>query len=169
MPVYQEKDKKKWTKDGRSWYYKCYYINIYGNSKRKVSKLYKTKKEAQEAERKFLEKTATHDETDYNILFEIVYNEWLEFKKSQVKITTHYSLKKKTDKHILKWFKPFKLHSIKTNILQSWKKEFLTKKLSPDYQNIIIGYLQEILEYAVNNYDFDRKVASKLQDRKSVV
>ena len=28
MAVYQEKDKSKWTKDGRSWYFRCYYPNL---------------------------------------------------------------------------------------------------------------------------------------------
>lgn len=166
MPVYQEKDKSKLPKNGYSWYFRTYYNDIYGNRKQKQSKMYHSKTLAKEAERKFLEKTATHDETDYNIKFEVVYNEWLEFKKTQVKITTHYSIKKKTDKHILKFFKTFKLHSIKVNALQTWREEFLAKKYSPDYQNIIIGYLQEILEYAINNYDFDRKVASKLQKQR---
>ena len=39
MPVYREKNKKKWTKDGRSYYFKCYYLDIYGKRKQYVSKL----------------------------------------------------------------------------------------------------------------------------------
>ena len=46
MAVYQEKDKKKWTKDGRKWYYRCYYTDIKGNRKQKISKMYETKKQA---------------------------------------------------------------------------------------------------------------------------
>ncbi len=30
MPAYQEKNKDKWTKDGRSWYFRCYYTDMYG-------------------------------------------------------------------------------------------------------------------------------------------
>ena len=41
MPVYQEKNKNKLTKDGRSWYYRCYYTDIYGIRKQKISILVK--------------------------------------------------------------------------------------------------------------------------------
>lgn len=166
MPVYQEKNKSKLPKNGYSWYFRVYYTDIYGNRKQKQSKMFPSKTLAKDNEREFLNKINTCNETDNNINFEIIYNEWLEFKKTQIKITTHYSIKKKSDKHILKWFKPFKLHSIKTDTLKKWREEFLAKKYSPDYQNIIIGYLQEILEYAVNNYDFDKKVATKLQKQR---
>ncbi|MBR2708526.1 MAG: Arm DNA-binding domain-containing protein [Bacilli bacterium] len=50
MAVIQEKNKKKWTNDGRSWYYTYSFIDEYGNRQRSRSKLYKTKKEAKEEE-----------------------------------------------------------------------------------------------------------------------
>ena len=58
------------------------------------------------------------------------------------------------------------MHSIKLNTLIEYKKYLENKPLNLDYKNTIIGILQEILNYAVNNYDFDIKVASKLQKNK---
>lgn len=166
MPVYQEKNKNKWTKDGRSWYFKCYYTDMYGNRKQKVSKMFKTKSEAKENENEFLVNIKKQDETDHNISFENVFNEWLMKKKSQVKSTTYYGIKKNTIKHILSYFKNFKLHSIKTNSLLLWKKELEKNKFTISYQNTIIGYFTEILEYAKNNYEFDSKIISKLHKDK---
>lgn len=167
MAVYEEKDKKKQTKDGRKWYYRTYYTDMYGNRKQKVSKLYKTKLEAKEAESEFLINIKTNDETDLNISFESVCIEWLHYKKQLVKYTTFYGIEKKVKKHILSVFKKFQLHSIKTNQILLWKEsKEKDKKLSPESLNKIIGYFQELLEYARLNYEFDIKVCGKLQKNK---
>ena len=94
MPVYREK-KEKWTKDGKSYAFRCYYTDIYGNRKQKESKLYKLKSEAKEAERKFLEGVTKEDVIENSISFKTAYNNWLEYKKDTIKITTYYDLKKK--------------------------------------------------------------------------
>lgn len=166
MAVYQEKDKSKWTKDGRKWYFITYYTDIYGVRKRKKSKMFITKSEAQEAERDFLIETKTTSTTDYNITFKEVFDEWLLYKKTQVKSTTYYGIKKNTQKHILSYFEKFKLHSIKTNAIIFWKKNVESTIDTINYQNSMIGYLIEILNYAKDNYDFDSKIISKLHKNK---
>lgn len=167
MAVYEEKDKKKQTKDGRKWCYRVYYTDMYGNRKQKESKLYKTKLEAKEAESEFLISIKTCDETDLNISFETVCIEWLYYKKQLVKYTTFYGIEKKVKKHILPVFNKFQLHSIKTNQILLWKEsKEKDKKLSPESLNKIIGYFQELLEYARVNYEFDIKVCGKLQKNK---
>ena len=47
-------DPKKWTKDGRKWNFHVRYKDLDGKTKQYQSKLFKTKPEAQEAERIFL-------------------------------------------------------------------------------------------------------------------
>lgn len=167
MPVYEETDEKKITKDGRKYYYKCYYVDKYGTRKRKQSKMYKGKRECEKAEREFLSTIQYEDIPDYDISFESVYNEWLEYKQPQVKITTFYADKKRSDKHILEYFKKYKLHSIKSNDLLKWKENLVSKGMATNSNNCIIGFMQKILEYSVNNYNFDKKVANKLQKNKS--
>lgn len=167
MAVYEEKDKKKHTKDGRKWYYRVYYTDMYGNRKQKESKLYKTKLEAKEAESEFLIKIKTNDETDLNISFETVFLEWLCYKKQFVKYSTFYKIESDMKKNVFPTFKNFKLHSIKTNNLLFWKeKKKKEKNLSPVSLNKTIGHFQELLEYARINYDFDIKISSKLQKDK---
>ena len=163
MPVYREKNKKKWTKDGRSYYFATYYTDIYGNRKKKISKLYLKSSEAKEAEREFIQNNKNKS-TVKAIDFESAYNEWFEYKKSRIKSSSFYRDKKTMDKHVLSYFKPFKdIHKINVTVLLNWKKQMENKKLSISYTNICIGHLQEILNYFVNNYDFDIKIATKLQ------
>lgn len=166
MAIYQEKKQNKITKDGRSWYYKTYYTDMYGKRKQKVSKMYKTKKEAKDAERDFLNIVQYEDIPDYDISFESVYNEWLDYKKSQVKSTTFYARKKRANYHIIPYFKDYKLHSIKVNSINNWKNKILDLEISLEHKNRIITDLKEILEYAKDNYNFDIKVISKLQKYK---
>lgn len=166
MAIYQEKNKSKLPKSGCSWYYRCYYTDMYGNRKQKQSKMYSTKKDAKDAEMEFLSKIRTSDEVDYNISFEYVYNDWWEYKKKSLKVTTIYNTKLNLDKQILRWFKEYKLHQIKINVISLWENDLNNKNLSEKYKNDIIGYLREILFFAVDNYDFDRKVATRVQKQK---
>ena len=162
MAIYQEKNKNKLPKSGYSWYYRCYYTDMYGNRKQKQSKMYSTKKEAKDAEMEFLSEIRSTDEIDYNISFENVYNEWLQCKMSQVKITTFYGIKKMLDKHIFDYFSNFKLNSIKLSNLNNWKKELLEKKLCISKTNKIISYLKELLNYANIYYSYDLKIVNSL-------
>lgn len=165
MPVYMEK-KEKWTKDGRKYYYKCQYTDKYGDRKQKKSKLFLKKDDAKAAERRFLESIIMVDEINYEVSFEQVYYEWLEYKRQAIKSTTYYSTQKKANKNILEELKQYKLKSIKENVLMNWRQQLLEKDISEGYQNTIIGYMQEILAYAVDNYDFDKKIANKLRKKK---
>lgn len=45
MAIYKEKNKKKYSKDGRSWYFRTYYNDLNGNRKQKTSKMFLTKAE----------------------------------------------------------------------------------------------------------------------------
>ena len=162
MPIYQLKDKKKWTKDGRSWYFRSYYTDIRGNKKQKESKLFKTKFEAKEAEIEFLSKIKNSDNIDKSVMFDTVYKEWLELKRHTIKSSTFYGLKHRTDKYILNNFMFIKLHSIKLNIINDWINSLNENNVSLEYINTIITYLKEILIYAKDNYDFDNKIVSKI-------
>ena len=161
MPVYKANMP---TKDGRQYYYKCYYIDKYGAKRRYESKKYKGVRECERAERDFLINIEKKDITNTDIMFKEVFEEWLEYKKNTIKITSFYCMKKKLYKHLYPFFEKYKLHSIKVNTLLDWKKNMATNSnLKEVSQNTIISCMKEFLDYSIDNYDFDKKVASKLQ------
>ena len=164
MAVIQEKNKKKWTKDGRSWYFDTYYLDIYGNKKEKKSKYYRLRKEAEAAERDFL-RNCNNNTEENDPSFESVYLEWFEFKKKSLKSTSAYRLKSSLNKNILLFFKKYKLHSVKINIINNWLN-YLSNVGKLEYKNKIIGYLKEMLNYARIYYDFDEKIINKIQPYK---
>lgn len=166
MPVYKEKKKEKITNDGRAYYFREYYLDQYGNKKQYRSKYYMDKNKAEEERAKWLLGIKSNNEIDYNVLFNEVYEEWYLYKSMKLKCTTAYKLKKSLDKNILSYFKMYKLNFIKMNVITPYYKFLQLQSLSPKYQNKMIGYLKEILTYAVDNYDFDKKIVSKITKRR---
>ena len=163
MGVYES---KKPTKDGRKFYFRCYYKDRYGNNKQYESKKYKGIRECEKAEREFLSTIQYEDVPDYDISFKIVYDEFLDFKGTQVKSSSYYSRKHRDDLHIIPFFEKYKLHSIKINDVLRWKEKINDLKISIGHKNRIITDLKDILTYARDNYEFDGKVLSKLQKYK---
>ena len=168
MPVYQKKDKNgKVIKDtkGNSWYYRCYYSDMYGNRKQRESKLYSTKGQAQEEERMFLSNLTIETFVTKKKFNEVFY-EWLNIKKNQIKPTTYYCIKKKTEKYILSYFHKYNMKDITINTIQKWL-DTLFQKNTIEYNNVIVTYLKEIISYCRDTYDIDNKIIGAIQKRKS--
>ena len=104
MAIIQEKNKKKWTKDGRCWYFDVYYENEYGERKEKKSRLYKLKKDAEQGQRDFLNSLNDTKYNNKNILFESAFEDWLKYRSKRIKSTTDYGDEKRVNKHILDFF-----------------------------------------------------------------
>lgn len=166
MPVYKEKSKKRWTKDGRAYYFREYYIDQYGIKKQYRSEYYIDREKAEEERAKWLLQLKIDNDASLNISFKEVYEEWYVYKSMTLKCTTAYKLKKSLDKNILNYFKIYKLNYIKMNVITLYYNYLQKQNLSPKYQNKMVGYLKELLTYASDNYNFDRKVLSKINKKR---
>ena len=152
MAIYQEKNKNKWTKDGRSWYYRTYYETLQGERKQKVSKLYLTKREATEQERVFL-LTTTDKISPNEMTLEDLIKDYLNFQKDKVKITTYMNYNKS-----LKFFESLykiKINNYSITHFNQWKIEVEKKNYSIEYKNTIYKILRAILNYGVKYYNFN--------------
>lgn len=165
MPIYKEKNKNKIPKDGRKIYFKEYYTDVYGNRKQYQSKYFANEKEANVARAQWLLQTTVTTDVNYSVTFLEVYEEWYMYRSRTKKCTTVYKQKKSFDKNILRFFEKYKLHSIRMPIILKWY-DFLEKNISSiDHQNRMINAFKEILNYAVENYDFDKKIVSKVNKK----
>ena len=167
MPVYNEKDKKKWTKKGEHYYFRCYYVDSYGKRRQKKSKKYLTATLAKEAERKFLEVTSVTNESPTKIKFDTVFYEWLDVKKMQIKPSTFYCVKHKTIKYILNYFSGSTLKDICLPQITEWSNSLWSNGNSINYNNIIITYAKEIFSFGRDNYGVDAKIIGRLQKKKN--
>lgn len=160
MAVYQEKNKKKWTKDGRSWNFRVYFTDLTGKTKQYRSPKYLTKKEAQVAERQFL--LSLKDKVDdNNMRFKDLYLAFYEHQKDKVKDTTYQTYMDRVP--FLKCLDNVKLIDYNINHFEMWKKEINKKDIATSYKNDIYKFLKAILNYGSKWYNFDfRSVYNKM-------
>lgn len=166
MPVYNEKDKTKWTKDKRHWYFRCSYEDINGDKKRYKSKMFLTQDDAKTAESEFLIKTKNHDSITKDVTFETVFNEWLYYKKRKVKTSTYYDQKTISSKYILEKFKNKKIHDIKESDINLWLEYIEKHRFTIKYTNKIIRFFKEIMVYANKTYNINQKTINLLHSVK---
>ena len=167
MPIYKKKDKNgkilKNEKGIELWYFRDYYTDIYGNRKQYKSRTIAGKKEVLEAERIWLNNLNKIGRGITSIMFIDAYNDWINFRKTELKETTYYGFKKRVDKYIKLFFDPFKLHSIKTNIIDEWYNSIQKLDLTIKYKNVLVKDVITFFTYCSNNFDFDYKVIAKIQ------
>lgn len=102
MPVYQNKNAGKWD-------FRYYSNDVYGIRKQFQQCGFTTKREAQAAERKFLDQNTVGDES---ILFSKLWDEYNEYIKLKQKKQSYRTTVSKFKNHILSYFENFKLDSI---------------------------------------------------------
>lgn len=172
MAVYQEKNEKKWTKDGRKWYFRCYYTDEYGKRKQKESKLFSKKAEAQEAEREFLNKINISNVTNHkDIILDDLFSEYEEYvlnKKN--KSSSNYSSFLNYNNHISPILGKYKINDITLQTIRMFHDEIDKKRykkkdnylpLSFKYKTKIHSLLSCILDYAVSMGYIDENSAKR--------
>lgn len=167
MPVFNEKDKSKWTKDGRHYYYRCYYTDKYGKRKQKRSKKFHKYEEANTAEINFLAKNQKQVEVDSKVTFDTVFWDWLDMKKNMLKPQSYYGTKHKAIKYIFSHFSGCQFRNIHVPQIVEWYDNFWKNSNTIETNNVIIGYAYDIFSYGRDNYEIDTKILGKLQKKKN--
>ncbi len=156
MAVYNEKDKSKWTKDGRHWYFTCYYTNIQGNKKQYKSKMFLIKQEAEQEELLFL----TKRDNPTLVKFDVVSLDYFKYMYSSRKESTIYSYEYAFKKNIEPYFSGFYINNINIQLINHWKAEVIKKGYKLAYLNKLYVILKEIFDYAIRNYNLESNVVS---------
>ncbi len=156
MAVYNEKNKNKWTKDGRHWYYAIPYIDIKGKKRIKHSKMYIDRKTAEMEELKF----KTKRDNPLLVKFSIVASEYFEYMYKIKKESTVYSYEIIYKKNIEPYFKDFYINSINIQHITFWKSEMAKKGYKIAYLNNLINVLRGIFDYAMRNYGLENNVVA---------
>ena len=152
MAIYQEKNKSKWTKDGRSWYFRTPYVDLTGKRKQYWSCKYHTKKEAQEEERKFLASVSEKNDNT-KMKFKDLYDAFYEHQKEIVKETTFQTYLDRVP--FLECLDNVKLVDFNINHYEMWKKKINAKPIATSYKNDILKFLKAILNFGTKYYNFN--------------
>jgi len=161
MAIY--KSETEVTKDGRKWYYSVCYVKPNGEEGREKSGKFATKKEAQEAERQFLE-DQTNSKTD--ITFEEMYNQYMEYAEEYIKGSTKHCKKNRIENHVLDYFGKMNIHNITVTTVTTWKSKINKctyangKKYSVSYKQSLFKELRVVLRYGMDFYGLKENVAT---------
>ena len=140
MPIYKGKP----TKDGRIYYFRIRYKDIFGKSNEYTSKKYKTKEECKQDEAKFI--LTKQSSTKSSVTLDNVFNEYIVERKNQVKITTITR-----DTTAYKLLDPLKNVRINEFDLPTYKKYIVYLEglnLSVRTKNKTLQLLKRLLEYS---------------------
>lgn len=154
MAVYNEKDKSKWTKDGRHWYFVCYHTNAKGIKKQYKSKMFLTRKETECEELLFL----TKRNNPTLVKFDIVSLDYFKYMYQTRKESTIYSYEYAFKKNIEPYFSHFYINEINISNINQWKAEITKKGYKVAYMNKLYVILKEIFDYAIRNFNLDTNV-----------
>lgn len=149
MPAYKDEERK-------TWYASFYYHDWTGEHKKKVKRGFKTKKEAQEWERFFLNvKAETLD-----IPFEQFVTLYEEDVRARVRENTWISKEYIINKKLIPYFGKKKMNEIKTSDIIKWQNNLVSMKdkngrplYSRSYLKTIQSQLSCIMNHAVRLYN----------------
>lgn len=142
MPAYKDEQRK-------SWYASFYFTDFDGDRKKKIKRGFKTKKEALEFEREFLNKSKMSTDMSFESLIE----EYMHDMSSRLKLSTLETKKYLINFRILPFFKSLKINEITATHIRKWQNELLKSDYSQTYIKTINNQLVAVLNYAVKYYN----------------
>jgi len=144
MPVYKGTK----TKDGRSYYFRKKYKDIFGMQKDYTSRKYLTKHEAEEEEAKFILKVK--EVSSVNITLKEAYTLYRNELSHNVKKQTLI----KTD-NLFRYYEMLqdeKINSLNVNHYRKFKLYLDSLPYQAHYKNKILGVLRRVLQYSARYY-----------------
>ncbi len=143
MPVYKNEKRK-------TWYAKFYYTDTFGNRQQKKAEGFKTKREAQEFERNFIEKSKTSP----NITFKNLVENYLCDCEVRLKPTTYESKKYTIYSKLVPYFGEMKISDIDILTVRTWQNDIIShsNEYKPTYQKLLHNQLSAIMNYATKYY-----------------
>lgn len=143
MPVYKTKNP---TKDGRQYFFRIKYKDIFGEIHDYSSPKFKNKKDAESEEAKYRIKVDNKEAYTSQITIDQVFNDMYQNKKNEVKVQTLIK-EKNLYKHLEK-IKDKKINEINVKMYNELLINTLSDKLSIAYKNKIIGLFRRIITYS---------------------
>ena len=162
MAVYKGKP----TKDGRQYFFRIKYKDIFGNTVDYNSQKYKSKKEATDEEALYRIKLNKKEINRNNPTFDEIFSEWYQHHLKEVKKQSaikDYNLYKHLDiiKGININYYDIQKHNVFLNSLDQ-------KKLSTLYKNKILGLLRILIKYSNKYYNTSDNMLKFIENYKNV-
>jgi integrase len=150
------------TKKG-IYYFSVRYMDKDGKSiqKKEQNSIWKTKKEALLAEKRFLEKTGNPQEQYNRIKYKDLYKEYIENKARLIKKRSLMTYQEAHNYHILKYFGNVVVEDITSNDIRKWQRTLLNTDYSNPYLKNIQVNFRAVLSWGVK-HDYIEKNPFKI-------
>lgn len=137
------------TRDGKMWRCQFYYKDWQGVSHKKNKRGFKTKAEAEQWERDFLQQ----QQKDLNINFENFVQIYYEDMEHRLRENTMRTKKFIIGLKIIPYFKKKSISEIRASDIRAWQNALMKKGYSQTYLKTVNNQLSAIFNYAVRYYD----------------
>lgn len=145
------------TRDGKMWRCQFYYRDWQGVSHKKNKRGFKTKAEAEEWERNFLQQQQRNLDINFENFVKIYYEDMVH----RLRMNTMRTKMHIIDIKIVPYFRKKKMNEIKASDVRAWQNELMRKGYAPTYLKAINNQLSAIFNYAVRYYDLKSNPCSK--------
>lgn len=148
MAVYES---KRPTKDGRKYYFRIKYKDIFGEIHDYSSKKYKSRKDAVNEEAIYRIKISNNDTCTNNVTIDKIYQEYILTKKEKFKPQTIVR-----NNYLYLYLEPLKdkkINDINISVYKKFRNELIKKECDADYKNKIQGLLKQIIIYSNKYYN----------------
>lgn len=142
-----------------TWFFRIYINDKYGNRKQKCRSGFRTKSEAKLAEQDFLNNGFKEEN---EMTFQELYDEYLLYKMQTLKSQSIRSIKSKFNNYILPYFGAYQFNKIDHKDYIKWKNYIISKNFGYKYNAGLHGSMVSILNYAIDFYDLEKNIASKI-------
>lgn len=137
------------TRDGKLWRSQFYYKDWQGVRHKKNKRGFKTKGEADEWERNFLQQQQKNLDINFENFVEIYFADMENRLRESTIINKRYVF----DLKVTPYFKHKKMCEIQTSDIRAWQNELIKKGYAPTYLKSINNQLAALFNYAVRYYD----------------
>lgn len=136
------------TKDGRKWVFELRYKTLQGETKKYTSKKFKTKREADDEEKKF---RMLHGSLQvYDMTIKNLYDNFFEYQQDKVKSNTLRSYQERFK--YLKSIENIRINEFNSTHYNLWRKEINATNLSETTKNNVQKLLKILFNYATKWY-----------------
>lgn len=141
MPAYKDKNTN-------TWYFKCYYTDYEGNRRQKLRRGFERRKDAEKAEREFLETKSFQPDMPFSAFIELYKDDMSAQLKATSKETRDYQI----ENRILPFFSDTPICDIDAKAIRSWHNNLITEGLSEQYIKGLHATLSAIFNHAKKFY-----------------
>ena len=152
MPVYKDKTTN-------TWYASFHYKDWTGQSKRKLKRGFRTKKEAQKFEAEYKRMACADMDMTLQTFVDVYFND----KQGELKQKSIMIKRQMIDAHIIPYFGDKKMNEITPADIIQWQQVILKKGFKPTYERMVQNQITALFTHASKIYNLSNNPCSKVK------